>query len=147
MNSDLIGIFDSCAHLRAILHWGGADFTLESIPGFDITDVEAFLVWLRDHEPRKRFEKNNMIYVKACAQNDPHYLNAVLQELGMQGFLAHSFEEYQKDFLLELNNADFDVIRQNMLGDLFTLHKEDISGFVKDLKEGMDIVGELNELG
>jgi hypothetical protein len=146
MNPNFIGIFDPHAHLRAVLHWEENHFIAEGINNFDINDIKTFLSRLDGHDPRKRFEPNNAIYLISVPKNDPSYRNAVLQELGIQGIIAYPIEEYQKDFLVELNDAKFDKIRENMLGDILTISEEDITRFMADLKEGMGILEELRNL-
>jgi hypothetical protein len=146
MNPNLIAIFDLDMHLRATLSWRGDRFTMDGVSGFNNDDVKLFLLWLNSHDPRKRLEINGTITIALIPKSDQDYRNAVWQELGIQGFSVYPIEEYQKDFLLELNDAKFDRVRKNSLGDLLAVSKADLPRFVEDLKEAVGIVRELNEL-
>jgi pyridoxine/pyridoxamine 5'-phosphate oxidase len=133
-------------HLRATLSWENESFALEESPSFDNTNMESFLLWLKDNNPRKRVEENGAIGFVRVAKSDPNYRNAVWQELDMRGFTVYPIEEYQKDFLVELNNQKFDKVRQEMMGDILVMKEEKLSDFMADLKEGVKIIRELKDL-
>jgi hypothetical protein len=146
MNPDIFAIFDPSMHLRATLSWKDDEFALESILGFDNVDLELFLAWLKDHNPHKRIEENQVMGIIAAPKNDPNYRNAVWQELKIRKFLVYPIQNYQKEFLMKLNEPEFDKVRQEMMGDLLTVSEEKTHNFVIDLREGIDIMKGLNDL-
>jgi hypothetical protein len=146
MDFDLIGIFDVRARLRAILSWNGERFVFDGVHGFDGADIKVFLSWLEHDDPRRRVEEHGAIYLIPVPKGDPLYKNAVLQELGIQGFFVRPIEAYQEELLLELNGVKFDAVRQNIMGDLLAIPEEEVGRFMDDLKEGMGIVDEINKL-
>jgi hypothetical protein len=146
MNPTTIAIFDSQARFRAVLSWNDGVFIPEDITGFHNDDIKTFLAGLANHDPRQRLERDYKTFLAPAPQDSPGYQNAVWQELGIQGFIAYPIEGYQKAFLVQLNDAKFDMIREKMVGDLLSLSKDEIPGFIADLKEGVDIIEELRKL-
>lgn len=146
MEYDLIGLFDPRARLRAIMRWVDDVYLLETVPGFDDADIKEFLLWLAANEPSRRLEKNGVTSMTKTSKDDPLYRNAVMQELDAQGFLAYPIKEYQKNLLAVLGDKKFDTVRQVMLGDLLALSEDATAQFLKDLKEGVDILEEIHAL-
>ncbi|MDE2018824.1 MAG: hypothetical protein KGJ13_00570 [Patescibacteria group bacterium] len=135
-----IVIFDAEYRARAFLRReGNGFFILEAVNGFANEDVATFLKSMAERElllriggPEGEIEKIKPL--------DRRYFLAMLQGLERGGFVARPIEEYQKQFLLQLNDSAFDVARNAAMGDLLNVKEGKTDEFLKDLREGLALI-------